>query len=70
MILKAYCKVPLLVPELSTTRFSSRLCLIKGSRFLKKQNKLFLSLLIPQKRWNILFSAKNDRFFQRAHHRA
>ena len=53
-----------------TTRFSSRLCLIKGHRFLKKQYEIFLSLLIPQKRWNILFSSENDRFFQLAHHRA
>ena len=55
---------------MSTTRFSSRLCLIKGHRFLKKQYEIFLSLLIPQKRWNILFSSENDRFFQLAHHRA
>ena len=55
---------------MSTTRFSSRLCLIKGHRFLKKQYETFLSLLIPQKRWNILFSSENDRFFQLAHHRA
>ena len=72
-IWKAYSKSHfsyLSFPNMPTTRFSSRLCLIKGHRFLKKQYETFLSLLIPQKRWNILFSSENDRFFQLAHHRA
>ena len=72
-ILKAYSKCHFLYlsfPNMPTTRFSSRLCLIKGHRFFKKQYEIFLSLLIPQKRWNILFSSENDRFFQLAHHRA
>ena len=51
-------------PNMSTTHFSSQLCLIKGHRFLKKYYKFFLSLLTPQKRWNILFSSENECFFQ------
>ena len=57
-------------PNMSTTLFSSQLCLIKGHCFLKKQYELFFSLHIPQKRWNISFSSENDRFFQLAHRRA
>ena len=48
---------------MSTTPFSLRLCLIKGHRFMKKQYEIFLSLLVPQKRWNILFSSENDHLF-------
>ena len=66
-------KVPLLVPELSkhvhNTFFSAALP-NKRSWLLEKTIEIFLSLLIPQKRWNILFSSENDRFFQLAHHRA
>ena len=51
-------------PNMSTTHFSSQLCLIKGHRFLKKYYKFFLSLLTLQKRWNILFSSEKERFFQ------
>ena len=32
-------------PNICSTRFSSRHCLIKGHRFLKKQYELFISLL-------------------------
>ena len=31
---------------------------------MKKQCKFFLPLLTPQKRWTILFSSENDRFFR------
>ena len=45
-------------------RFSSPLYLIKDHHFLKKRYELFLSLLMPQRRWNILFSSEKERFFQ------
>ena len=65
-------KVPLLVPELSkhvhNTIFIAALP-NKRSSLYEKQYEIFLSLLVPQKRWNILFSSENDRFFQLAHHR-
>ena len=50
-------------PNMSTTSFSSQLCLIKGHGFLKKLYEFFYSLLTPQKRWNILFSSESERFF-------
>ena len=58
-------------PNMSTTHFSSQLCLIKGHRFLKKYYKFFLSLLTPQKRWNYFYSAlKKSTFFKSLNYRS